>query len=68
MGNTEWDARIEINNDYQNKAKIPAGTVYKVGLMQFADKQGNRFNPYQQIVKNAYVFDEESGCSYESVN
>ena len=46
------NCRIEVNSKYQLKGvNIDAGDIYTVGMMQFADKDGNRFTVYQKPQK-----------------
>jgi len=46
------NAEIELNGKYQLKGyTLKAKEVYTVGMMQFADKDGNRFGMYQKPTK-----------------
>jgi hypothetical protein len=39
------DAKLQLNNDFIIKGEtLEAGESYTVGMLQFADKQGNRFD------------------------
>jgi hypothetical protein len=39
------NANLELNDKYElNGYTLKAGVLYKVGIMQFADKEGNRFD------------------------
>lgn len=39
------NAKLEVNDDYVLKGyKLKAGETYNVGMMQFADDDGNRFD------------------------
>ena len=42
------NARITINNNYSLNATLSAGETYTVGMMQFSDKNGNRFTANQK--------------------
>ena len=46
------NATLEVNEKYDLKMpEIKAGETYTVGIMQFADKSGNRFSPMQKPQK-----------------
>lgn len=69
-GKFDWnEVVIKINSGlfsggYEHKTQIPAGTTYTVGLMQFADDKGNRFNPFQQVVKEIFITDRNTFCDW----
>lgn len=70
FGNFDWtDVVIKINSGllsggYQYKTVIEAGTTYTIGLMQFADSKGNRFNPYELKIQNIFITDRNTLCDY----
>ena len=43
-----YEAQLEVNNKYKLFGTIRAGQTYTVGLMQFADTDGNRFSLMQK--------------------
>jgi hypothetical protein len=46
------NAKLEVNGDYILKGyNLKAGETYTVGIMQFADKKGNRFSSMQKPQK-----------------
>lgn len=61
---------IELNGDYSYKTGIiiNAGETYKIGLMQFANSDGQRFNPYQMKIKKITLSCSEGFAYLESVH
>jgi len=58
----DWlDVKIDLNpgiftsGHYLKTPRIEAGAVYTVGLMQFADKKGKRFNPFQMKIRDVSI-------------
>ena len=70
LGNFDWtDVVIKINSGlisggYQYKATIKANTTHTIGLMQFADSKGNRFNPYEKKLQSIFITDRATLCDY----
>lgn len=71
-GKFDWDVEIELNSGffggggYEHRAEIPSGTTYTVGYLQFADEDGNRFNPYEKKLQNIHIFDRNIMCDWEA--
>lgn len=70
-GSVDWNAKITIYSDkglfsggYEYRTPIPAGEEVTVGLALFADSKGNRFNPYQKIMREVLVVDTNTLCDY----
>jgi len=56
------NAKLELNGDYFLKGyNLKAGETYTVGMMQFADKKGNRFNALQKPQKFSIWCDLSNG-------
>ena len=53
----DWnDCKVEVNSGYSMRGKkFSAGETYTVGLMQFVDKNGKRFNPFTHKVESIYL-------------
>ncbi len=58
------DVTISINGDYKlNVPKLSAYETYTVGMMQFADKKGNRFNLSQKPL-SVYISSRNANGKY----
>ena len=56
------NAKLELNGDYVLKGyNLKAGETYTVGMMQFADKKGNRFTALQKPQNFSIWCDLSSG-------
>lgn len=56
------NAKLELNGDYVlNGYNLKAGETYTVGMLQFADKKGNRFTTLQKPQKFSIWCDLSSG-------
>ena len=56
------NAKLEINGTYELTGyTLKAGETYTVGMMQFADKKGNRFTALQKPQKFSIWCDLASG-------
>lgn len=56
------NAKLEVNGDYTLKGyNLKAGETYTVGIMQFADKKGNRFSSMQKPQKFSIWCDLNTG-------
>lgn len=56
------NAKLELNGDYVLKGyNLKAGETYTVGMLQFADKKGNRFTALQKPQKFSIWCDLGSG-------
>lgn len=56
------NAKLELNGDYVLKGyNLKAGETYTVGMLQFADKKGNRFTALQKPQKFSIWCDLSSG-------
>jgi len=56
------NAKLELNGDYKLTGyTLKAGETYTVGMMQFADKKGNRFTALQKPQKFSIWCDLSSG-------
>ena len=56
------NAKLEVNGDYILKANtIKAGETYTVGMMQFADDDGNRFDIMKKPQKFSIWCDLSNG-------
>ena len=70
FGFFDWtDLEIKINSgllsgDYQYRTVIEIGTTHTIGLIQFADSKGNRFNPYEQKIQKIFIVDRNTLCDY----
>lgn len=64
------ESQFEVNDKYRLFITIPAGKTYSVGMMQFADSDGNRFNLMQkpQTVSIKATHDGTSCIYYGSFN
>jgi transcription initiation factor TFIIIB Brf1 subunit/transcription initiation factor TFIIB len=53
----DWtNVRIRVNSKYTLTTNtMTAGETYTVGMAQFADDSGNRFNPFQTKVLNIFI-------------
>ncbi len=70
-GSVDWNAKITIYSDrglfsggYEYRTPIPAGEEITIGLALFADSKGNRFNPFQKIMREILVVDTNTLCDY----
>lgn len=56
-GTEAWqDITIEVNDGYKTSlAALEAGQSASIGAMEFANKQGLRFNPYQMKPQQVYI-------------
>ncbi len=56
--NVDWvNVRMKINSEYRlHEDRIRAGVTYKVGSMQFANKKGERFNPFKLKPTGFFIF------------
>lgn len=56
------NAKLELNGDYVLKGyNLKAGETYTVGVMQFADKKGNRFSALQKPLNFSIWCDLSNG-------
>jgi hypothetical protein len=56
------NVKLEVNGDYTLKGyNLKAGETYTVGIMQFADKKGNRFTLMQKPQKFTIWCDLRNG-------
>ncbi len=56
------NAKLELNGDYVLRGyNLKAGETYTVGMMQFADKNGNRFTALQKPQSFSIWCDLSSG-------
>lgn len=61
------NVRIRVNSDYiYEVSSLPAG-IYTVGLATFADKKGNRFNPFSKKIRSVSIFSSQ-GSTYFTCN
>ncbi len=61
------NVRIRVNSDYiYEVSSLPAG-IYTVGLATFADKKGNRFNPFSKKIRSVSIFSSQ-GATYFTCN
>jgi hypothetical protein len=62
------NVRMKVNDKYELTAdKISAGQQYIVGMAQFADSSGQRFNPFAMKVRKIYIRANE-GYQYGESN
>lgn len=64
---TLHNLRIRINGDYTYTESILLSGTYTVGLANFVDSKGNRFNPFTQKVTRVTIFCDE-GSTYFTPN
>lgn len=64
------NAVIELDGDYTYKVGQPieAGQTYTIGLMEFANSDGIRFNPFQMKIKTIFVSSDEGTAYLENIH
>lgn len=68
----DWDADIILGvgglfgDRYKYRTEVPIGQKVSIGLANFVDNKGNRFNPYQQAFNSVLISERSRLCDYEA--
>ncbi len=73
-GMTDWtQATIDINGSiivsgYTYSATIPAGQKVTIGMMNFVNSKGERYNPFSNVPRKITVYFGDGSCKLEAEN